>query len=80
LCALIAPFYPKLGIGRPPVGLERMLRIYFVQQWFILSDPGVEEALYDSVTMRDFVRIDFGREPAPDETTILPFPAFARGA
>jgi Transposase domain (DUF772) len=49
LCALIKPHYPKAGNGRPPVGVERMLRIYFLQQWFNLSDPGVEEALYDSV-------------------------------
>ena len=73
MCALIEPFYPKPGNGRPPVGLERMLRIYFLQQWFNLSDPGVEEALYDSATMRDFARIDLGREPAPDETTICRF-------
>ena len=74
MCALIEPFYPKPGNGRRPVGLERMLRIYFLQQWFNLSDPGVEESLYDSVTMRDFVRIDLGQEPAPDETTICRFP------
>ncbi len=73
MCALIEPFYPKPGNGRPPVGLERMLRIYFLQQWFNLSDPGVEEALYNSATMRDFARIDLGREPAPDETTICRF-------
>jgi len=47
-CALIEPYYPKAGNGRPPVGVERMLRIYFLHQWFNLSDPGVEEALYDS--------------------------------
>ena len=52
LCGLIAPFYPKPGNGRPPVGVERMLRLYFLQQWFNLSDPAVEEALYDSVAMR----------------------------
>ena len=46
-----------------------MLRIYFLQQWFNLSDPAVEEALYDSLAMRDFVGIDLGREPVPDETT-----------
>jgi hypothetical protein len=57
LCALIEPFYPKPGNGRPPVGVERMLRIYFLQQWFNLSDPAVEEALYDSRAMRDFVGI-----------------------
>src|SRR3954454_24458193 len=49
LCGLIEPFYPKPGNGRPPVGIERMLRIYFLQQWFNLSDPAVEEALYDSL-------------------------------
>jgi Transposase domain (DUF772) len=73
LCGLIEPVYPKPGNGRPPVGLERLLRIYFLQQWFNLSDPGVEEALYDSATMRGFVNIDLGREPAPDETTICKF-------
>src|SRR6184192_3267327 len=73
LCALIEPFYPKPGNGRPPVGVERMLRIYFLQQWFNLSDPAAEEALYDSLAMRQFVGIDLGREPAPDETTILRF-------
>src|SRR5437868_13022672 len=55
LCALIEPFYPKPGNGRPPVGVERMLRIYFLQQWFNLSDPAVEGALYDSLAMRRFV-------------------------
>ena len=73
LCALIEPHYPKPGAGRPPVGVERMLRIYFLQQWFNLSDPAVEEALYDSVVMRDFVGIDLGREPVPDETTVCKF-------
>ena len=59
---------------RPPaVGVERMLRIYFLQQWFNLSDPAVEEALYDSLAMRDFVGIDLGREPVPDETTVCRF-------
>src|SRR5579864_6470831 len=73
LCRLIEPVYPKPGNGRPPVGLERMLRIHFLQQWFNLSDPGVEEALYDSATMRQFVGIDLGREPVPDETTVCKF-------
>lgn len=73
LCALIAPVYPKPGNGRPPVGLERMLRIYFLQHWFNLSDPAVEEALYDSLALRRFVGIDLGREPAPDETTVCRF-------
>lgn len=73
LCTLIEPFYPTAGNGRPPKPLEQMLRIYFLQQWFDLSDPGVEEALYDSASMRSFVGLDLGREPVPDETTILNF-------
>ena len=73
LCALIEPVYPKAGNGRPPKPLEQMLRIYFLQQWFDLSDPGAEEALYDSASMRSFVGLDLGREPVPDETTILNF-------
>ena len=73
LSALIEPVYPKAGQGRPPVGVERMLRIYFLQQWFNLSDPAVEEALYESVSLRRFVDIDLGREPAPDETTVCKF-------
>ena len=70
LCALVEPHYPKPGNGRPPVGVERMLRIYFLQQWFNLSDPAVEEALYDSAVMRQFVGIGLGCEPVPDETTV----------
>ena len=73
LCAVIEPFYPKRGNGRPPIGLERMLRLHFLQHWFNLSDPAAEEALYESVSMRQFVGIDLGREPAPDETSILKF-------
>jgi IS5 family transposase len=73
LCALIAPHYPKAGNGRPPIALERMLRIYFLQQWFNLSDPAAEEALYDSAAMSAFVGIDLGAAPAPDETTICRF-------
>jgi transposase, IS5 family len=73
LCALIEPVYPKPGNGRPPVGLERMLRLYFLQHWFNLSDPAVEEALYESLSMRGFADIDLGREPVPDETTICKF-------
>jgi transposase, IS5 family len=73
LCALVEPVYAKAENGRPPVGAERMLRIYFLQQWFNLSDPGVEEALYDSAGMRQFVGIDLGREPVPDETTVCKF-------
>ena len=73
LCALILPVYPKTGNGRPPIGVERMLRLYFLQQWFNLSDPAVEEALYDSQAMRAFAGIDLGREPVPDETTVCRF-------
>jgi transposase, IS5 family len=74
LCTVVEPFYPKgEGAGRPPVGLERMLRIHFLQHWFNLSDPAVEEVLYDSTAMRRFVGIDLGKEPAPDETTVCKF-------
>jgi len=74
LTAVIEPFYPAgKGAGRPPIGIERMLRIHFVQHWFNLSDPAVEEALYDSRALRRFVGIDLGREPVPDETTICKF-------
>ena len=74
LAAAIEPFYPKpKGAGRRPVGVERMLRIHLLQHWFNLSDPAAEEALYDSQALRDFVGIDLGREPAPDETTICKF-------
>src|SRR2546429_5206118 len=69
LCALVAPHYPKPGNGRPPVGVERMLRIYFLQQWFNLSDPAVEETLYDSAALRPFVGTGFGPEAVPDPTT-----------
>jgi len=75
LAAVIEPYYPKATSagGRPPVGLERMLRIHCLQLWFDLSDPAVEEALYDSLSMRSFVGIDLGREPVPDETTVMRF-------
>jgi IS5 family transposase len=74
LCTVVEPFYPKgQGAGRPPVGLERMLRIHCLQHWFNLSDPAVEETLYDSTAMRRFVGIDLGKEPAPDETTVCKF-------
>jgi IS5 family transposase len=71
--ALIAPHYPKAGKGRQPVGLGIMLRIYFLQHWFNLSDPGAEDALYESPVLRNFAGIDLGRAAAPDETTILNF-------
>lgn len=74
LLALIEPVYPKQsGAGRPPIELEKMLRIYFLQQWYDLSDPAVEEALYESVSMRRFVGIDLGCEAAPDESTVCKF-------
>ena len=72
LVAVVEPVYPKVSElgGRPPMPLERMLRIYFLQLWFNLSDPAVEEALYDSVAMRSFAGIDLGAEAAPEETTV----------
>jgi IS5 family transposase len=73
-CNVVKPFYPTpKGAGRPPVGLERMLRLHFLQHWFNLSDPAVEEALYDSRAMRRFVGIDLEHEPAPDEITVCKF-------
>jgi transposase, IS5 family len=71
--ALVEPHYPKAGNGRRPVGLQIMLRTYFMQQWFNLSDPGVEEAFYESATLRRFAGVDLGVAPAPDETTVLRF-------
>jgi transposase, IS5 family len=60
--ALIAPHYPQAGNGRQPLGVEKMLRIYFLQQWFNLSDPQAEDAIYDSEAMRRFVRVELGDE------------------
>src|ERR1700751_4148462 len=71
--ALIEPHYPKAGNGRQPVGLSIMLRTYFLQQWFSLSDPGMEEAFYESPVLRRFAGVDLGVAAAPDETTILRF-------
>lgn len=75
LVALIEPHYPKSSSvgGRPAFGVERMLRMHLLQIWFNLSDPAVEEALYESRSMRAFVGIDLGREPVPDETTAMRF-------
>jgi transposase, IS5 family len=73
LRSLIEPYYLKEGNGRPPVGLDIMLRIYFLQHWFNLSDPAAEETLYDSPALRRFAGVGLGRAPAPDETTILNF-------
>lgn len=73
LVALIEPHYPSTGKGRPPHDLERMLRIYFLQQWFNLSDPQAEDAIYDSESMRRFARVELGDDKIPDESTILRF-------
>jgi len=68
--ALIAPHYTKARKGRPQMPLSVMLRIYFLQQWYNLSDPGAEESLYDMHSMRDFAGLDLARAAIPDETTI----------
>lgn len=75
LYALIEPHYPKGSPagGRPPLPLERMFRIYCLQQWYNLSDPGAEEALYDSLTMRRFAGVSTDADVIPDETSILNF-------
>jgi IS5 family transposase len=73
LIALIEPRYKKPGRGRRPMDLETMLRIYFLQHWFDLSDPAAEDALYDSESMRRFVRVELGEDTIPDESTILRF-------
>ena len=73
LCEVIDPHYPKPGNGRPPVGLQRMLRMYFVQHWFNLADEACEDALLDSTALRRFVGIDLGVERVPDATTLLKF-------
>lgn len=75
LCALIEPHYPKASKagGRPPIPLERMFRIYCLQQWYNLSDPAAEEALYDSIVMRRFCGVTTDGDIIPDETTILRF-------
>lgn len=68
---LIRPFYYKGGKGRPPIELDTMLRIYFLQHWYGYSDPAMEDALYDNMAVRIFARVDAGQ--APDETTIASF-------
>jgi transposase, IS5 family len=72
-CKLIEPHYPRAGNGRPPVGVERMLRMYLIANWFNLADEACEDALYDVAAFRDFCRIDLGRERVPDATTLLKF-------
>jgi len=73
LCALIEPHYPKAGNGRPPIGLERMLRMYWVANWFNLADEACEDAMYDIAVFREFCGFDLGRERIPDATTLLKF-------
>lgn len=73
LVGLIEPHYPNSGKGRPPHELERMLRIYFLQQWFNLSDPQAEDAIFDSESMRRFARVELLDDKIPDESTILRF-------
>ena len=73
LLAVIEPHYPKGQRGRPPVGLERMLRVYFLQQWYGLADEALEDALYDSQALQQFARIDLSAEGVPDATTLLNF-------
>jgi IS5 family transposase len=73
LLGLIEPHYPKGERGRPPIGIERMLRIYFLQQWYTLADEALEDALYDSQALRTFAGIDLGMESVPDATTLLNF-------
>jgi transposase, IS5 family len=72
-CALIEPYYPKAGGGRPPRGMERMLRMYCIAIWFNLGDEACEDALYDIAAFRDFCGVDLGRERVPDATTLLNF-------
>jgi IS5 family transposase len=73
LCEVIQPHSPKGVSGRPPIGLERMLHIHFIQHWFKPADEACREALYDSASLRRFVGIDLGREPVPDATMMLKF-------
>jgi IS5 family transposase len=73
LCAVIEPHYPTGKRGRPPIGLERMLRLYFLQQWYALADEALEDALYDSQAMRTFAGLDLSVDPVPDATTLLKF-------
>ncbi len=73
LVEVIRPHYPTGQRGRPPVGIERMLRIYFLQQWYGLADEALEDAIYDSQAMRGFTGIDLGVESVPDATTLLHF-------
>jgi transposase, IS5 family len=69
----LRPLYPKGERGRRPIGLERMLRLYFLQQWYGLADEALEDALYDSQALRGFAGIDLAVERVPDATTVLNF-------
>jgi IS5 family transposase len=69
----IVPYYPKGQRGRPPMGIEKMLRMYLLQCWFNLSDEGLEDAIYDSYAMRTFMGVNFYDEQVPDATTLLKF-------
>src|SRR5262249_18432285 len=84
LLALIEPYYPKAGRGRQPLGLEKMLRIYFLQQWFNLSDPQTEDAIYDSEAMRRFARVELGDDLLQSGTivdaTIIAAPSSTKNA
>ena len=73
LLAVIEPFYPKGERGRPPLGLERMVRVYFLQPWYALADEALEDALYDSQALQGFARIDLAAEGVPAATTLLKF-------
>lgn len=73
LCAVIEPRYPEAGYRRPPIGLERMLRIHFIQHWLNLADLTCEEAFFDGASLRSFVGIDLGCAPVPDAATLLKF-------
>ena len=75
---VIEPYYPKGKRGRPPMGIEKMLRMYLLQIWFNLSDPATEDAIYDSYAMRKFTGIDFMTEAVPDETTLCKFRHFLK--
>jgi IS5 family transposase len=73
LVQVVEPYYPKAKTGRPPFRVETMLRIHYLQQWFALSDPAMEEALHDMPVFREFAKLDEGVTRLPDETTILRF-------
>lgn len=70
---IIKPYYPNSKRGRPAKGIETMLRMYLMQNWFNLSDEGIEDAIYDSYAMRTFMHIDFTQQQVPDATTLLKF-------